>query len=73
MPSPALVPAPPKRGGSIMIWKAFSALGKAEIEFVETTRNAQKNCDVLDLSSIPFGKPYRKETNTFSKSKRLCT
>ena len=42
-------------GDSIMVWGAFSALGKAELVFVETTMNAQKYCDVLELSLIPFG------------------
>ncbi len=38
-----------------MVRGALSALGKAELVFVETTMNAQKYCDVLEVSLIPFG------------------
>ena len=38
-----------------MVWGAFSALGKLELVFIENTMNAQRYCDVLEQSLVPFG------------------
>ena len=37
-----------------MVWGVFSAYGKAIIVFCETKMNAQKYCNVLEESLLPF-------------------
>ena len=40
--------------GSLMIWGAFSAAGKAEIVVMQGRQNSQRYIEVLEKSFLPF-------------------
>ncbi len=44
-----------KHGGeSVMVWGCMSAAGTGELQFIEGTMNANRYCDILTQSMVPF-------------------
>jgi len=57
----------PFGGGSLMIWGAFSAAGKAELVVMEGRQNSQRYIDVLEKSLLPFLSVTHNNNATFQQ------
>jgi transposase len=47
-------------GGSVMVWGAFSALGKLELRFVSKSMDGREYQEVLSRSLLPFLRRYHR-------------